>query len=110
MDTVNMDARDLLGELRERGAQLWLDGDSFNVRPARAVTAELATALREYREDVVAYLTERPTWPCSGCGNHCFPALGTTCYWCRRNRAGVQTRPYREGEITLKPSTPNLGE
>jgi len=102
MGTVNMDARDLLGELRERGAQVSLAGDSFNVRPAGAVTAELATALREHREDVVAYLTERPTSPCSDCGNHCFPVPGTTCYWCQKNRAGVQTRPYREGK---QPST-----
>ena len=88
MDTVNIDARALRGDLRERGARVSLDGDSFNVRPAGAVTAELAVPLREYREEVVAYLDRRPTWPCSRCGNHCFPTPGTICYWCQKNGPG----------------------
>ena len=110
MDTVNIDVRALLGELRERGGQVSLAGDSFSVRPAGAVTAELAIVLREYREKVVAYLDGRPTWPCSGCGNHCFPTPGTTCYWCQKKRAGLQTRPSHEGEQPSIQPPMNMGE
>lgn len=98
MDSVTVGARDLLGELRERGATVSPDGDSFSVRSAGVVTAELAAALREQREEIVAYLGKRPTWPCSECGNHAFPTPSVRCYWCgKKNRAGVETRPYGEG-------------
>ena len=98
MDSVTVDVRVVLGELRERGARVALAGDSFNVRPAGVVTAELAAVLRERRGDVVAYLSECPTWPCSICGNQCFPVPDRTCYWCQKKRAGMQTRPSPEGE------------
>ena len=98
MGSVTVGTRNLLGQLRELGARVSPDGDSFSVRPASVVTAELAAALRGHREEIVGYLGERPTWPCSKCGKHGFPTPRVSCYWCgKKNRAGVETRPYSEG-------------
>ena len=106
MDAVTVDVRAVLGELRERGARVSLEGDSFNVRPAGVVTAELAAVLRERRQDVVAYLGERPTWPCPECGNQCFPVPGTTCYWCQKKTGRGVDPAQSRGCLTLNPSTP----
>ena len=47
---------------------------------------------------MVAYLDGWRTWPCSECGNHCFPAPGTTCYWCQELRKRGDAVPLSNGD------------
>ncbi|MGN9809491.1 non-ribosomal peptide synthetase [Micromonospora sp. BQ11] len=54
--------KELLADLARRGVTLWADGDELRARaPKNALTAELRTAMKERKEELLAALRERST-------------------------------------------------
>jgi len=83
MATDHTLARDLLRLLRERGVELRPDPPD-RILVKGPVDDDLVDRIRAAKPLLLQYLTERPTWPCTRCGQFSFGDPEQVCYWCRR--------------------------
>ena len=55
-----MSATALLGELRDRGVEVWAAGDRLQFRPVSAIDSKLVSRMREHKAELLALVTADP--------------------------------------------------
>ena len=62
-----MGAVELLEELQSYGVSVSLDQDELVLRPGSQVPADLLSEVREYKAQILEFLSIRPTYPATPC-------------------------------------------
>ena len=80
-------ALELLRQVYSMGGWIARNGDQLRLLAVPgSLPLSFVSQLSAHRSEILELLT---SYPCSGCGRHAFPTLGTLCYWCRRGGGGA---------------------